>query len=74
MGGNFYVFFFLLKNVYGLQEIYLFQKCFQKIIELAFSRELWITDKIYLCNGKKLEFAGTLQDKQKVSSFKPKIR
>lgn len=30
--------------------------------------------RIYLCDGKKLEFAGTLQDRQKVSSFKPKIR
>ena len=77
MDGNFYVFFPSAENCIWISGTIPFpevQKCFQKIIEQTFSRESWVTDRIYLCDGKKLEFAGTLQDRQKVSSFKPKIR
>lgn len=77
MGGNFYVFFPSAENCIWISGTVPFpevQRCFQKIVEQTFSRESWVTDRIYLCDGKKLEFAGTLQDRQKVSSFKPKIR
>ena len=70
-------FFLLLKTVYGFRELSLspeVQRCFQKIIEQTFSRESWVTDRIYLCDGKKLEFPGTLQGQTKTESFKPKIR
>lgn len=41
---------------------------------LPYHNLVFVGYRIYLCDGKKLEFAGTLQDRQKVSSFKPKIR
>lgn len=77
MGGNFYVLFPSTENCVWIPGNIPFpevQKCFKKIIEQTFSRESWVTDRIYLCDGKKLEFAGTLQDRQKGSPFKPKIR
>lgn len=55
MDGNFYVFFPSAENCIWISGTIPFpevQKCFQKIIEQTFSRESWVTDRIYLCDGK----------------------
>lgn len=78
MGGNFYVFFPSAEECIWIPERISFstvQQCFQKIREQTFNKEFWVTDKIYLCSGKKLDLVGTLRDrKEKVTAFKQKVR
>lgn len=74
MGGNFYVFFLSSEEcawIPGKIPFETVRNCFQKIREQTFDRESWVTDRIYLCSGKSLDFAGTLQERRE-KGFNPK--